>query len=187
MNDVHTVADRTAPTQNRQHTLPWGKPLRQSSNMAHVRQSRPDSGRGFQLKDLQIFSVVRYSLGRGPPHAETASPNRTVPMQNRQHTQPWGQPLRQSSNMAHGRQSRPDSGRGFQLKDLQIFSFVRYSLGRGPPHAETASPNRTVPTQNRQHTQPWGQPLRQSSNMAHGRQSGPDSGLGFQVKVPVAL
>ena len=33
--------------------------------MAHVRQSRPDSGRGFQVKTLKPFSVVSSSLGSG--------------------------------------------------------------------------------------------------------------------------
>ena len=31
--------------------------------MAHVRQPKPDSGLGFQVKVLEIFEVVRSSLG----------------------------------------------------------------------------------------------------------------------------
>ena len=34
--------------------------------MAHVKQSRPDSGHGFQVKVLKIFQVVPSSLGIGP-------------------------------------------------------------------------------------------------------------------------
>jgi len=33
--------------------------------MAHIRQSRPDSGLGFQVKVLKIFYVVLFSLGLG--------------------------------------------------------------------------------------------------------------------------
>ena len=31
--------------------------------MAHVRQSRPDSGLGFQVKAIESFQVVPFSLG----------------------------------------------------------------------------------------------------------------------------
>jgi len=33
------------------------------ANIAHTRQSRPDSGLGFQVKRLEIFKVVPSSLG----------------------------------------------------------------------------------------------------------------------------
>ena len=33
--------------------------------MAHIRQSRPDSGLGFQVKVLKHFQVVLSSLGSG--------------------------------------------------------------------------------------------------------------------------
>ena len=36
-------------------------------NMAYIRQSRPDSGLGFQVKVLEIFQVVSSSLGNGTP------------------------------------------------------------------------------------------------------------------------
>jgi len=39
-------------------------PCRCTANMAHVRQSRPDSGLGFQLKVLKPFEAVPSSLGR---------------------------------------------------------------------------------------------------------------------------
>ena len=35
------------------------------ANMAHTRQSRPDSGHGFQVKVLELFQVVHSSLGIG--------------------------------------------------------------------------------------------------------------------------
>ena len=59
--------------------------------MAHARQSRPNSGRGFQVKVLEPFQVVPYSLGR------------TYCRENSEHM----------------RQSRPDSGRGFQARVLK--------------------------------------------------------------------
>ena len=40
-------------------------PPRCRANMAHIRQPRPDSGIGFQVKVLKPFSVVPSSLGRG--------------------------------------------------------------------------------------------------------------------------
>ena len=33
--------------------------------MAHIRQSRPDYGLGFQVKVLRTFQVVPFSLGSG--------------------------------------------------------------------------------------------------------------------------
>jgi len=33
--------------------------------MAHIRQPRPDSVLGFQVKDIKIFQVVPHSLGVG--------------------------------------------------------------------------------------------------------------------------
>jgi len=36
-----------------------------SSDMAHTRQSRPDSGLGFHMKDLKTLEVVPSSLGSG--------------------------------------------------------------------------------------------------------------------------
>ena len=44
-----------------QNSLSWGD----GSDMAHVRQSRPDSGRGFKGKVLHTLSVVLSSLGSG--------------------------------------------------------------------------------------------------------------------------
>ena len=35
------------------------------ANMAHIRQSRPDSNLGFQVRVLTIFLVVPFSLGSG--------------------------------------------------------------------------------------------------------------------------
>jgi len=34
--------------------------------MAHIRQSRPDSGLGFHVKVVETFNVVPSSLGSGP-------------------------------------------------------------------------------------------------------------------------
>ena len=38
---------------------------RSRANMAHIRHSRPDSGRDFQARDLKTFQVVPSSLGTG--------------------------------------------------------------------------------------------------------------------------
>jgi hypothetical protein len=43
--------------------------------MAHIRQSRPDSGLGFQVKVLKIFQVVPSSLGS----AKSTSPDTPTP------------------------------------------------------------------------------------------------------------
>ena len=40
-------------------------PLRCRVNMAHIRQSRPDSGLGFQVEVLKTFKIVSSSLGSG--------------------------------------------------------------------------------------------------------------------------
>ena len=41
--------------------------------MAHVRQSRPDYGLGFQVKVLKPFQVVPSSLGSGRPSRTLAA------------------------------------------------------------------------------------------------------------------
>ena len=38
---------------------------RYRANMEHIRQSRPNSGLGFQVKVLETFKVALYSLGSG--------------------------------------------------------------------------------------------------------------------------
>ena len=43
------------------------------ANMAHIRQSRPDSGLGFQVKILTPFHVVPSSLGSGFPNGQEVS------------------------------------------------------------------------------------------------------------------
>ena len=40
--------------------------------MAHIRQSRPDSGFDFQVKFLETFKVVPFSLGSGVPPSTDA-------------------------------------------------------------------------------------------------------------------
>ena len=48
----------------RDEHVPWRKKGRRRANMAHIRQSRPVSGLGFQIKNRKIFQVVLSSLGR---------------------------------------------------------------------------------------------------------------------------
>ena len=43
--------------------FPGAECVRCRENMARVRQSRPDSGLGFQVKVLETFQVVSSSLG----------------------------------------------------------------------------------------------------------------------------
>ena len=53
-----------------QRVLPAGarrrRPGRCRANMAHIRQSRPDSGRGFQVEVLKTYQVVPSSRRSGP-------------------------------------------------------------------------------------------------------------------------
>ena len=46
------------------------KPYRCPVNMEHIRQSRPDSGPGFQVNVLETYEVVPSSLGSGPEKTE---------------------------------------------------------------------------------------------------------------------
>jgi len=41
--------------------------------MAHIRQSRQDSGPDFQVKFIELFLVVPYSLGIGSPFTGNGS------------------------------------------------------------------------------------------------------------------
>ena len=41
------------------------RPGRRRANMAHIRQSRPDSGLGVQVKVLETFQIVPSSLRSG--------------------------------------------------------------------------------------------------------------------------
>ena len=41
--------------------------------MAHIRQSKPDSGLGFEVKGPQTFQGVPSSLGSGNAQAQTSS------------------------------------------------------------------------------------------------------------------
>jgi len=75
---LHPVSAPLAVAPPARRISPAGTPLRVRSlaallppgarsraNMAHIRQSRPDSGLGFQAKVLERCQVVRSSLGRG--------------------------------------------------------------------------------------------------------------------------
>ena len=74
----------------------------QAANVEHIRQFRPDSGRGFRQNTSELFC-------------------------ERQVTS-----LRSRANVAPIRQSRPNSGRGFQAKDPKTFQVVPSSLPRDP-------------------------------------------------------
>ena len=40
------------------------------ANVAHIRQSRPDSGLGFQVQVLETYERVPSSLGKGKGHTD---------------------------------------------------------------------------------------------------------------------
>jgi len=106
------------------------------ANMAHMRQSNSDSGLGFQVNVLKTLQVVTSSLGSGPPahtrHTHTRhmgdgvhlfmgmlSGSSGVGFGAAGGGLKWESRCR--ANMAHIRQSRPDSGLDFQVTALQIF------------------------------------------------------------------
>ena len=101
---------------------------------AHIRQSRPDSGLDIQVKVLKTLQSVPSSLGNGMRSGPRAAPpvSRLVTSEHPRITvqtrQRWGEndpgATTVSIDMAHTRQSRPDSGLGFQgksLKHSQVF------------------------------------------------------------------
>ena len=95
--------------------------------MAHIRQSRPDSGVGVQVKVLENFQVTSSSLKSGPMVDATCE-EATLFRGSRGET---GNPFQSRANMAYKRQ-RQDFGLCFQVKDLQICAVVPCSLASGP-------------------------------------------------------
>ena len=89
----------------------------QATNMAHIRQSRPDSGLGFQAKVLETFSAVPSSLGSrmAASASLTALPiSRHVPHTEHGTYEAVKTPVKQSRPCV--RQPRPDYGLGFQAR-----------------------------------------------------------------------
>ena len=92
------------------------------ANMAHIRQSRPDSCLGCQVKFLKTF----FARKRG-----VSTPRPWGPLSRRDDLMGRivsGCPVsedRYRANMANIRQSRPDSSLGFQVKSFQILQGVR--------------------------------------------------------------
>ena len=121
------------------------------ANQEHVRQSRLDCGLGFQVTAPQSFKVVPSSLGSGEQAQSAQRARRTMRapagMTHRlrahricvQHPQVMSPACTIGrANSEHIRQSRPDSGLGFQAKVPQSFKVVPSSLGSGK-HAQSAS------------------------------------------------
>ena len=48
------------------------------ANSAHIRQSRPDSGLGFQVEVFDVFQVVRSSLGSGVRRVSGTQPPESI-------------------------------------------------------------------------------------------------------------
>ena len=96
----------------------------QDANVAHVRQSRPDSGLEFQAKVHAICQGVADSFGsdaaRRAVHSQCSS---------------WSPPSRCQVNVAHVRHSRPDSSLGSRGKVLNPFKLLSFC-----PEAETQPP-----------------------------------------------
>ena len=99
-----------------------GSPCRCRANLAHSRQSGPDSGLSlshFQAKLFKILQVTPFLLGSGrflpnPPLARVTCPRG-----------------RYSANMAHTGQSRPDSGLVSQVEVLSTSRGAPSSSRRG--------------------------------------------------------
>ena len=65
-SSLHRAQCSHAPAQGRRSMARAGRPSKQHrcrAHMAHIRQSGPDSGRGFQTKVLETFHVVLFFLG----------------------------------------------------------------------------------------------------------------------------
>jgi len=166
----------------------------------HIQDSQ---GLGSQVKYLKPFSVVP---GSGPARVWRVPCSRERPPGG---ARPPRHVFRCRANMAHVRQSRPDSGLGSQVKDLKPFQVVPSSLVSG--NSDTLLPCVVLPQRagfvpQTQHVNLWiafepvqvllvpcsqGRPpggarpprhvFRSRANMTHIRQSSPDSGLGSQV------
>ena len=117
--------------------------------MAYIRQSRPGSGLGFHVEVPKTFQVVppslgnreklitclrlgaggRGEIGRGEGQGDVQElPQGTYkPVTARF----WHISDSHAQIMAQIRQSRPDSGLGFQVKVLETFQDVPSSLGNG--------------------------------------------------------
>jgi len=126
--------------------------IRQSrpANMAYIRQTRPVSGLVFQVQVLQTFQVVPSSLGSGPPSARKSRTTTSARPPRRCHPPSPSSAVscftptpilcrciahegRSRANMAHTRQSRPDSGLVFHVQVLETFEAVPLSLRSGLP------------------------------------------------------
>ena len=128
---LHPTPYTLHPTSWTLHPTPYGRVGRVRTccraNLAHVRQSRTDSGIGFQVKVFQMFQVLpsRF-LGKSTFAgivfcSGVPSSSRHVPS------------FRCRANMAQIRQSRPDSGLGSRVKGLDTFHVAPPLLGGGRP------------------------------------------------------
>ena len=84
--------------------------------MAHIRQSRPDSGIGFQVKVLEMIQCVPVWIGSGEDFSPYLEFLKSPAVDRILHT--------------IGR-SRPDSGLGFHVKVLKTILSVPSWLGSG--------------------------------------------------------
>jgi len=95
--------------------------------MAKIRQSRPDSGLGFQVKAHKPFSVVPSSFGSGGRigiggfHSGTV-PGNVEPLLETQHPR---------ANMARIRQARPDPSLSLCSKTDPAGSLLQPAASRG--------------------------------------------------------
>ena len=122
------------------------------ANMAHIRQSRPDSGLGFQVNFLTIGKAAlehALSAARAYAAAEALAADRSH------------HPHRCRANLAHMRKSRPDSGLGFQVhfRIIEKAAF-EHLLSTARAHAAAEA----LAAQRYQH------PYQCRANMAHIRQ-----------------
>jgi len=95
---------------------------------ARERDRERERERGVRLRRSPHDSACRTgsALGRSLAHTHTHTHHHRPPVPHQ------GTPSRRCrANMAHTRQPRPDYGLGFQVKSLEIFQVVPYSLGSG--------------------------------------------------------
>ena len=110
--------------------------------MAHVRQSRPDSGPGLKV---EVRKMLFYCLlFAGKPTSVQAIPSIS--------SSTFPRSIRCRANMAHIRESRPDSGLGFGVKVRKPFLIVPTLLGwliKATPPPPRSPPSNSPPAATR--------------------------------------
>ena len=153
--------------------------------MEQISQPRPDSGLEFQVNVLKKFEVVPYSLETSTTKTVGALSSRGAPIER--HASDL---FSCRVNSAHIRQSRPGIGLGLSHLQTEILLIVPVSIGSGTAKTVGACAGFLSPKTNP--TPCWTDAGRggacspcfcKLAKLEQISQSGPDSGLGFQVNV----